>query len=100
MDKMFYKAARMHDSGQNILTLPQSGQTQVGPLLIPHMFSLRQLSQIWKPHGQFQQKGSSLPQQKHLYELFLPQWDLLLGCFPEKFRGVVEFLSLSAIYSS
>jgi len=51
---------------QNILTLPQSGHTQVGPLLMPHMFSLRQLSQIWKPHGQFQQKGSSAPQQWHL----------------------------------
>jgi hypothetical protein len=51
---------------QNILTLPQSGQTQVGPLLIPHMFSFRQSSHIWKPQGQFQQKGSSFPQQWHL----------------------------------
>jgi hypothetical protein len=35
----------------------QSGQIQVGPLLIPHLFSLKQSSQIWKPQGQLQQNG-------------------------------------------
>ena len=33
----------------------QSGQIQVGPLLIPHRFSLKQSSQIWNPQGQLQQ---------------------------------------------
>jgi hypothetical protein len=29
------------------------------------LFSLKQASQIWKPQTQFQQKGSTLPQQWH-----------------------------------
>ncbi len=46
-----------------IRTRPQSGQIQVGPLLIPHLFSLKQTSQIWKPQMQFQQKGKTFLQQ-------------------------------------
>jgi hypothetical protein len=42
---------------------PQSGQVQVMPLqLIPQKFSSMQSQQIMNPHGQFQQKGCSLPQ--------------------------------------
>jgi hypothetical protein len=54
-----------------ILILPQSGQIQVGPLVMPHLFSSKQTGQIWKPHGQFQQNGCSLPQQWHLNFFFL-----------------------------
>jgi len=34
---------------------PQSGQTQVGPLLMPQRFSRKHSSQIWKPQGQLKQ---------------------------------------------
>jgi hypothetical protein len=44
-------------------TRSQSGQIQVGPLLMPHLFSSKQLGQIWKPQPQFQQKGCSSLQQ-------------------------------------
>jgi hypothetical protein len=43
----------------------QSGQIQVGPLLIPQMFSLKQAGQIWKPQVQLQQKGTIFRQQMH-----------------------------------
>jgi len=46
-----------------ILIRPQSGQTQVGPLVSPHLFSSKHSGQIWNPHGQFQQKGNDLLQQ-------------------------------------
>ena len=38
-----------------ILMRSQSGQIQVGPLLIPHLFSSKQSLQIIKPQGQLQQ---------------------------------------------
>lgn len=41
----------------------QSGQTQVGPLLIPHLFSSKQSLQIIKPQGQLQQKSCFVLQQ-------------------------------------
>jgi hypothetical protein len=44
-------------------TRSQSGQIQVGPLLMPHLFSSKQSGQIWKPQPQFQQKGFSSLQQ-------------------------------------
>jgi hypothetical protein len=56
-----------------ILILPQSGQIQVGPLVMPHLFSSKQAGQIWKPHWQFQQNSCSLPQQWHLNFFFLPR---------------------------
>jgi hypothetical protein len=40
----------------------QSGQIQVGPLLMPHWFSFMQSSQMANPHWQFQQKGKVLQQ--------------------------------------
>jgi hypothetical protein len=41
----------------------QSGHIQVGPLLIPHLFSSKQSLQIMKPQGQLQQNSCFLPQQ-------------------------------------
>ena len=41
----------------------QSGQIQVGPLLMPHVFSVKQSGQIAKPQPQLQQKGTSFVQQ-------------------------------------
>ena len=38
-------------------TLPQSGQIQVGPLEIPHLFSAKHSGQISNPQVQLQQKG-------------------------------------------
>jgi len=38
-------------------TRSQSGQTQVGPLLMPHLFSSKHSGQISKPQVQLQQKG-------------------------------------------
>jgi hypothetical protein len=32
---------------------------------MPHLFSLKQVSQIWKPQTQFQQNGSTFLQQWH-----------------------------------
>ncbi len=45
----------------------QSGHIQVGPLLIPHLFSSKHSIQIWKPQGQLQQNSCGFPQQWHLY---------------------------------
>ncbi|KJR98096.1 MAG: hypothetical protein VR65_21560 [Desulfobulbaceae bacterium BRH_c16a] len=43
-------------SGYHIILIrSQSGQIQVGPLLIPHLFSSKHSLQIMKPHGQLQQ---------------------------------------------
>lgn len=44
----------------------QSGQIQVGPLLMPHLFSSKQSLQIMKPHGQLQQNCWG----------FLQQWQM------------------------
>ncbi len=44
-------------------TRSQSGQIQVGPLLIPHLFSWKHSGQIMKPQVQDQQKGFSCLQQ-------------------------------------
>jgi hypothetical protein len=44
-------------SNQILITLSQSGQIHVGPLLIPHLFSSKHSGQIWNPQGQFQQNG-------------------------------------------
>jgi hypothetical protein len=41
----------------------QSGHIQVGPLLIPHLFSSKQSLQIMKPQGQLQQNSCFFPQQ-------------------------------------
>jgi hypothetical protein len=41
----------------------QSGQIQVGPLLIPHLFSSKQSLQIMKPQGQLQQNSCFFLQQ-------------------------------------
>jgi hypothetical protein len=41
----------------------QSGQIQVGPLLMPHLFSLKQSGQMAKPQPQLQQKGGFFLQQ-------------------------------------
>jgi hypothetical protein len=44
-------------------TRSQSGQIQVGPLEIPHLFSAKQSGQMAKPHTQDQQNGYSFLQQ-------------------------------------
>jgi hypothetical protein len=41
----------------------QSGQIQVGPLLIPHLFSIKQSGQMANPQTQVQQKGNVFLQQ-------------------------------------
>jgi hypothetical protein len=41
----------------------QSGQIQVGPLLIAHLFSSKQSLQIMNPHGQLQQNSCFCLQQ-------------------------------------
>jgi hypothetical protein len=44
-------------------TRSQSGQIQVGPLEMPHLFSAKHSGQISKPQVQLQQKGFSCLQQ-------------------------------------
>ena len=61
-----------------ILILPQSGHIHVGPLVIPHLFSFKQGSHIWNPHGQLQQNGSTILQQWHLNSFF---WRRRRGLF-------------------
>jgi len=50
-----------------ILIRSQSGQIQVGPLLIPHLFSSKHSLQIIKPQGQLQQNSCFFLQQWHTY---------------------------------
>lgn len=45
----------------------QSGQIQVGPLLIPHLFSSKQSLQIINPQGQLQQNSCFCLQQWQTY---------------------------------
>ncbi len=52
-------------------TRSQSGQTQVGPLLIPHLFSSKHSGQIMKPQVHDQQKGFSCLQQWQTNRFFL-----------------------------
>jgi hypothetical protein len=55
------KAGVLED--QVIRMRSQSGQIQVGPLDIPHKFSLKHSSQIINPQGQLRQYGNSFLQQ-------------------------------------
>lgn len=52
-------------------TRSQSGQIQVGPLLMPHLFSAKHSGQIWNPQPQLQQKGFVFLQQLQTYSLRL-----------------------------
>jgi hypothetical protein len=45
------------------MILSQSGHIQVGPLEIPHLFSLKHSSHIMKPQGQVLQYGRVFLQQ-------------------------------------
>jgi hypothetical protein len=57
----------MSSSAKNLYSImctrSQSGHIQVGPLLIPHLFSAKHSGQISKPQVQRQQKGFSSLQQ-------------------------------------
>ena len=61
----------------------QSGQIQVGPLLIPHLFSSKQSLQIIKPQGQLQQNSCSCLQQ---WQTYLP---IFLFLYPPFFNITV-----------
>jgi len=51
-------------------TRSQSGQIQVGPFEIPHLFSAKHSGHISKPQVQLQQKGLLSLQQWQVYPFF------------------------------
>jgi hypothetical protein len=65
----------------------QSGQIQVGPLLIPHLFSSKQSLQIMNPQGQLQQNCC----------FCLQQWQIYVPIFLFLYPSLSFFIDMAAL---